>query len=265
MSSEGEDEDVEQSDKLYDTTLREYQRQTSTDSSTEVDRTRRSIAEVIRSQACLVCLDPISHSDAVWSCHGCYTIYHLTCIQRWVKEGVHQAQLAQLLSGETDVEKKNSPWCCPKCRKEYQHSFCPTKYFCYCGKVRDPPKDPWLVPHSCGQVCGAKLGCTHTCLLLCHPGIDWVLVCVVSQFLMRFFLGPHPNCPVTIRTKCGCGKSPAEARRCGNQEWTCRRPCGKKLSCGFHICPLTCHSKECQPCGEQSQRYCACHKKRENR
>lgn len=43
--------------------------------------------------------------------------------------------------------------CSPKCRFEYKRSDTPSRYYCYCGKVEDPPLDPWLVPHSCGQVC----------------------------------------------------------------------------------------------------------------
>lgn len=60
----------------------------------------------------------------------------------------------------------------PKCRFEYSQSQCPTRYYCFCGKQPDPKCDPWLVPHSCGNVCGRKLSpdCGHTCLLLCHPG-----------------------------------------------------------------------------------------------
>lgn len=47
------------------------------------------------------------------------------------------------------------------------------RYMCYCGKLQDPPADPWLAPHSCGSVCQRELKptCGHTCLLLCHPGM----------------------------------------------------------------------------------------------
>ena len=34
----------------------------------------------------------------------------------------------------------------------------------------DPPNDPWLLPHSCGEVCRKALSCGHLCSLLCHPG-----------------------------------------------------------------------------------------------
>lgn len=71
-------------------------------------------------------------------------------------------------------------FCSPKCRFEYKRSETPSRYYCYCGKVEDPPLDPWLVPHSCGQVCERefKPPCGHKCLLLCHPG-EFHIVCVV--------------------------------------------------------------------------------------
>lgn len=49
---------------------------------------------------------------------------------------------------------------------------CVRRYMCYCGKLQDPPADPWLAPHSCGSVCQKELKptCGHACLLLCHPG-----------------------------------------------------------------------------------------------
>lgn len=58
-------------------------------------------------------------------------------------------------------------------RKEYSRSDCPASYFCFCGSVKDPISDPWLIPHSCGGICNKALDnqkCGHRCLLLCHPG-----------------------------------------------------------------------------------------------
>lgn len=82
--------------------------------------------------------------------------------------------------------------CSPKCRFEYKRSDTPSRYYCYCGKVEDPPLDPWLVPHSCGQVCERefKPPCGHKCLLLCHPGTlyitfiivwGWLFICTLRQ------------------------------------------------------------------------------------
>ncbi|KAL4665829.1 hypothetical protein H8959_000028, partial [Pygathrix nigripes] len=113
----------------------------------------------------------------------------------------------------------------PKCRFEYKRSETPSRYYCYCGKVEDPPLDPWLVPHSCGQVCERefKPSCGHKCLLLCHPG-------------------PCPPCPKMVTTTCYCKKAKPIPRRCSAKEWSCQLPCGRKLLCGQHKCENPCHA-----------------------
>lgn len=55
---------------------------------------------------------------------------------------------------EENFPDQTRPWFCPKCRKEYDsRSEFPDEYFCFCKKVRDPPFDPWITPHSCGEAC----------------------------------------------------------------------------------------------------------------
>lgn len=73
---------------------------------------------------------------------------------------------------EQSADKAQASWGCPKCRTAYQPSEVPSEYRCFCGKQKDPPLDPWLAPHTCGDICGRDLasGCGHTCVLLCHPG-----------------------------------------------------------------------------------------------
>lgn len=34
---------------------------------------------------CMVCCDTIRGQSAVWSCNGCYHIFHLRCIKTWAK------------------------------------------------------------------------------------------------------------------------------------------------------------------------------------
>ena len=45
-------------------------------------------------------------------------------------------------------------------------------YTCFCRKVKNPDRNPYVIPHSCGEVCGKYRGinCTHPCTLDCHPG-----------------------------------------------------------------------------------------------
>ena len=62
---------------------------------------------------------------------------------------------------------------CNFVRNEYQREEYPNRYVCFCTKVENPEYDPWILPHSCGEVCDRLLenpSCSHRCVLLCHPG-----------------------------------------------------------------------------------------------
>lgn len=135
-------------------------------------------------QLCIICLYTLKPEDAIWSCQQCFCAFHLTCVQAWAKDSVHT--LHSHLSVQLFPEQVRT-WSCPKCRKDYQKV--PEVYHCFCGKKVtfwikssgyylnnvqiDPPFDPWIVPHSCGEVCGRKTACSHPCSTLCHPG-EWL-------------------------------------------------------------------------------------------
>nr|CAB3476177.1 unnamed protein product [Digitaria exilis] len=187
-----------------------------------------------RSPPCLICFDPIRPSDPVWSCSSsCFAILHLSCIQSWA----HQSASGAAVPCPT--------WGCPKCRFAYTKSQTPTSYRCFCSKTEDPAPDPWILPHSCGDVCGRRLnanvdsGCEHTCLLLCHPG-------------------PCPPCPAVVpNAPCFCGAH-REPRRCAHQRYSCVGKCNKRLSCGLHRCPVSCHDGPCPPCAVRGKHKCEC-------
>ncbi|KAK7807970.1 hypothetical protein U0070_003042 [Myodes glareolus] len=147
----------------------------------ELERTKQYVNEAFQAGAmtCLICIASVKRNQAVWSCSGCFCIFHMPCIQKWAKDSQF------LVSSVTDEDfgKKDYPWPCPKCRFEYKRSETPSRYYCYCGKVEDPPLDPWLVPHSCGQVCERefKPPCGHKCLLLCHPGEFHIVPALLVQ------------------------------------------------------------------------------------
>ncbi|AQK90350.1 sequence-specific DNA binding transcription factor [Zea mays] len=187
-----------------------------------------------RSPPCLICFDPIRPSDPVWSCSSsCFAILHLPCIQSWA----HQSASGPAVPCPT--------WGCPKCRFAYPKSEIPSSYVCFCSKTIDPAPDPWILPHSCGDVCGRRLdanldsGCEHTCLLLCHPG-------------------PCPPCPAVVpKATCFCGVH-REPRRCAHQRYSCGGKCNKRLSCGLHHCPVDCHDGPCPPCAVLGSHKCEC-------
>uniref|UniRef100_A0A3Q2EC04 Nuclear transcription factor, X-box binding-like 1 n=1 Tax=Cyprinodon variegatus TaxID=28743 RepID=A0A3Q2EC04_CYPVA len=203
-------------------------------------RTNQYLSDLFQSGAltCLICIASVRRTQQVWSCSGCFTLFHLPCIQKWARDSVF------LICSATDEDfgQKQHPWPCPKCRTEYPPSATPNRYLCYCGKLQDPPADPWLVPHSCGAVCQKELrpSCGHACLLLCHPG-------------------PCPPCPKMVSVSCLCGQAKPLPRRCSNKAWSCQQPCGKLLACKQHTCSQTCHS-ECPPCPRVSLQRCVCGK-----
>uniref|UniRef100_A0A8C7J6Z6 Nuclear transcription factor, X-box binding like 1 n=1 Tax=Oncorhynchus kisutch TaxID=8019 RepID=A0A8C7J6Z6_ONCKI len=224
--------------KILASTLTTYTDQSGGDV-TDLERTRQYLSDAFQSGAitCLICIASVKRTQAVWSCAGCFCLFHIPCIQKWAKDSVF------LLSSVTDEDfgKKDHPWPCPKCRYEYSPSQTPSRYVCYCGKVQDPPLDPWLLPHSCGLVCDRALNpaCGHHCLLLCHPG-------------------PCPPCPKMVSVSCMCSKAMPVPRRCSNKPWSCQKTCGKTLPCKQHACNSSCHSGVCEPCPRVSVQRCVC-------
>lgn len=184
---------------------------------------------------CVVCLDRIRRDRYTWSCQTCYAIVHLSCARKWGREAEDGAGNALGFR-------------CPSCRT----SSCSLKdlaeYRCYCGRVRNPPLEPGLVPGSCGEPCLRPLGaptsgCPHRCEnMLCHPG----------------------PCPPCMRpgedVTCHCGAERIK-RRCGDaidpNGVSCGRPCKRRLSCG-HQCQSKCHRGACGECLESVTVKCFC-------
>ncbi|XP_057523198.1 NF-X1-type zinc finger protein NFXL2 isoform X2 [Amaranthus tricolor] len=200
--------------------------------------------------SCLICLERIKTTDPTWSCNGfCFSVFHLHCIQNWAQQSTALAAARALtrLPISALAAADTSVWNCPKCRFEYSRSLIPKNYYCFCGKVENPSHDPWVLPHSCGEICGRPLknNCGHYCLLLCHPG-------------------PCPSCPKLVKSTCFCGGF-QDVRRCGFKEFSCNKQCVKVLDCGIHKCVDICHDGECSPCREKGVYRCQCGKVKEER
>ncbi|XP_030441971.1 NF-X1-type zinc finger protein NFXL2 [Syzygium oleosum] len=201
--------------------------------------------------SCLICLERIRPSDPTWSCSSlCFSVFHLVCIQSWARQSLDAAaaRAATRLSISADKAAEAASWGCPKCRCEYSKTQIPKSYLCYCGKVDNPPGDnPWILPHSCGELCNRPLRplCGHSCLLLCHPG-------------------PCPSCPQLVEAECFCG-SARDVRRCGFKNFSCKKRCNKLLDCGIHQCGEICHDGDCPPCRKRGVYQCRCGKREEER
>jgi len=182
---------------------------------------------------CMVCMDRIGAKAHVWSCSGCYAIFHIRCITTWSSKSLTE----------------NGSWACPACRTPFSKK--PTAR-CFCGKQRpSSSNNGYLVPHSCGEVCRRKregTSCPHTCTAVCHPG-------------------PCAPCPsIGPKRKCHCGKTTYRLR-CGvdDEGKSCERPCGRKLNCGIHACEELCHVGKCAPCPRMEAQRCYCAKREEQR
>ncbi|KAL6978114.1 NF-X1-type zinc finger protein nfxl2 [Sarracenia purpurea var. burkii] len=200
--------------------------------------------------SCLICLERIRPSDPTWSCtSGCFAVFHLLCIQSWARQSsdLAAARAASRLPISASKAAETSVWNCPKCRIEYPKSLIPKRYRCFCGKVEDPPNDPWILPHSCGEICDRPLkhNCGHYCLLLCHPG-------------------PCPSCPKLVKARCFCG-AVEDILRCGFKNFSCDGVCSKLLDCRIHRCEESCHDGECPPCRALGNYSCQCGAVKEER
>uniref|UniRef100_A0A8C5BPS1 Nuclear transcription factor, X-box binding 1 n=1 Tax=Gadus morhua TaxID=8049 RepID=A0A8C5BPS1_GADMO len=178
---------------------------------------------------CMVCCDVIRLMSPVWSCHGCYHVFHLNCIKKWARSPASQAE-GNLFSG----------WRCPACQNVAPKQ--PASYICFCGKVTNPEWQRSEIPHSCGDLCGKKrtgADCPHSCNILCHPG-------------------PCPQCPAFVTKSCLCGKT-SQPVRCGQAAvLQCTSVCGAILNCTQHTCAQVCHAGTCQPCQLEVQQVCYC-------
>ncbi|XP_026478578.1 NF-X1-type zinc finger protein NFXL1-like [Ctenocephalides felis] len=237
---ESSEEEELESDKILDQVLKSYANIGG--SSKDLGRTEVFLKEAFLSNAaiCLICICSAKRTDKIWSCHGCYSVFHLTCIQRWANDNLFQQRNLQE-EGIYNQEKATIQWSCPKCRLDYSSNEVPNKYTCFCGAVANPPPHPWLVPHSCGETCNKPFepNCGHSCLLLCHPG-------------------PCPPCPKTIKVTCYCEQSNPIPIRCSVGRWNCTSKCQRLLSCKTHKCEKPCHEGKCPPCPKESLQKCLC-------
>lgn len=300
--SQSGSEPVRHSD-LSDSIFRSYLEFTGRSSATNTDLSKiQSFLTSSSSGAlsCLICLERIRPAHPTWSCTSvCFSVFHLICIQSWARQASDSSALRASTRLPISAQKaaEVSLWNCPKCRVEYPQSQIPKTYFCFCGKLENPPSDdPWVLPHSCGEVCNRPLNhsCGHHCLLLCHPGpcpscpklvkarcfcgsvqdvrrcgfknfscnnvCNKVLDCRVHCCSEICHQGPCPPCPVRAVYRCQCGKREEERQCCERLDFRCEEPCEKVLGCGQHKCSKGCHSEECGPCPFQGKRTCPCGK-----
>jgi NF-X1-type zinc finger protein NFXL1 len=75
--------------------------------------------------------------------------------QEWGRNQLEAAAAkAARLDPSTAAAAGARAWGCPKCRHSYSGEQLPRAYTCLCGRKEEPEWDPWLAPHTCGELCG---------------------------------------------------------------------------------------------------------------
>jgi len=173
---------------------------------------------------CPLCSKSILPTDKIWNCSECPLPTHLQCATEYAMK-----------------TKVNSEWKCPGCI--IVHDTIPRDYLCFCEKVTNPKFNEYIIPHSCGNICGKiRPDCKHTCKDRCHPGP--CNPCREPAGFKKCYCGRH-SFPYL------CGDPFMETRSCGEI-------CGRLLNCGIHYCNKPCHPGPCKNCSELITESCRC-------
>lgn len=201
------------------------------------------------SYECMICMNNVRRRQSIWHCEECYALFHLDCISKWSKNSLEEAR--QVPQGILPQKPPADGWRCPHCNKTHRQHEGPPVSRCFCGKYANPEFNPYITPHSCGDLCGrmrAGTDCPHPCNLPCHPG-------------------PCPPCSATGPVKyCWCGNEEYRTR-CGETDpgRSCGELCDRPLNCRKHRCEEPCHPGPCQKCTKQLPMKCYCGKTEEER
>ncbi|KAH0618018.1 hypothetical protein JD844_016932 [Phrynosoma platyrhinos] len=226
---------------------------------------------------CMVCCEVIRVVAPVWSCQNCYHVFHLSCIKKWARSPAAQTEdgnsgwrcpACQNVSAQ--VPNIYTCFCAKTTGAGGIHTVAVLvkyEYFLYwiplLGRVKNPEWNRNEIPHSCGELCRKKrsaqdcphlcnihsVRCGHSAAIQCTNICGNVLNCSKHNCTQICHSGKCQPCELTVKQVCYCGSTSREVL-CGasDEQFSCLRTCGKKLSCGMHTCAQVCHPQSCQPC-----------------
>ncbi|ELR18860.1 uncharacterized protein ACA1_036940 [Acanthamoeba castellanii str. Neff] len=116
------------------------------------------------SYECMICMNNVRRRQSIWHCEECYALFHLDCISKWSKNSLEEAR--QVPQGILPQKPPADGWRCPHCNKTHRQHEGPPVSRCFCGKYANPEFNPYITPHSCGDLCGrmrAGTDCPHPC------------------------------------------------------------------------------------------------------
>lgn len=228
--------------------------------------------------------------DAPTCVHGCSKTCHLgphpQCMRIIKIKCLCGRHSREVLCFESKKEQKffqcgepcglTLPCCVHKCKRKCHKGPCGKcpevlngSIKCYCGEQRkdkilckdvviqgrsvNKKGEKWIGAFACSKIRSVTYSCgNHAFTEDCKapPSLPKRVQC--------------PFAPKMLKT-CPCGKSPLKAldkvrTRCTDPIPTCDSICGKRLQCGKHECPFTCHTGPCMdPCLVSDKVQCSCH------
>ena len=79
---------------------------------------RAALRTALQSLSCLICIETVKKTEAIWSCGTCYVSFHIACIQKWAKDSIFQQRQQQEEESGPSARPSTTGlhWSCPKCR-----------------------------------------------------------------------------------------------------------------------------------------------------
>ncbi|KAK6921402.1 Zinc finger, NF-X1-type [Dillenia turbinata] len=143
---------------------------------------------------------------------------------------------------------------------EIDEELCPHACVLQCHPGPCPPCKAFAPPRACP--CGKKVITTRCSdrksLVTCGQRCDKLLECGRHRCERICHVGPCDHCRILLNASCFCKKK-NEVILCGEMVvkgdvivedgvFACSLTCGKKLSCGNHVCGEICHPGPCGDC-----------------
>lgn len=82
-----------------------------------------------RQYECVICTNEVLPNSKIWGCKTCWSVLHLSCVQKWSKNEVSTLQQRAVENGELPPPRQ---WRCPGCNLPKQEL--PNTYTCWCAK-----------------------------------------------------------------------------------------------------------------------------------
>ncbi|KPM11413.1 transcriptional repressor NF-X1-like protein [Sarcoptes scabiei] len=212
-------------------------------------------------------------------CQSCDKTFELKCFCG--KRTKQSVRCSDMQNGWSCEEICSKPYDCGehKCQKICHKDGCGSCPLspdqiksCCCGQTllsdlislnKQQPRKLCTDPiQTCGKICNKPLKCgdeenPHLCKAFCHEGPcphcdqKTILRCFCGanskMINCKEFESRNFSCKKKCNKKLSCGRHKCLKECCVNNDHICRQVCGRKLDCGQHNCQEQCH-RNCSSC-----------------